>query len=150
MTEILFYHLERQSLEEALPKLLERSIDRGWKSIVQTTTRERLEALDALLWTYDDQSFLPHAADSEPNLEDEPIVLTTGGGNPNAAQVRFLVEAAPFPSDASNYQRIVLMFDGGDEEAVAGARGAWKELRASGHELTYWQQNESGRWEKKA
>lgn len=150
MTEILFYHLERQTLEQTLPKLLERSLERGWKAVVQTTTRERLDALDNLLWTYDDQSFLPHASDGEQDLADEPIVLTTAAHNPNAAEVRFLVENAALPPDISAYARMVLMFDGGDDEALASARQTWKELRASGHELTYWQQSESGRWEKKA
>jgi DNA polymerase-3 subunit chi len=150
MTEILFYHLERQPLEDVLPRLLERSLERGWKVVVQTTTRERLEALDGLLWTYDDQSFLPHAPDSEPDAADEAIVLTTGGGNPNGAGVRFLVEGAALPADAASYQRIVLMFDGNDDEAVGAARSAWKDLRSAGHDLTYWQQSDEGRWEKKA
>lgn len=150
MTEVLFYHLERQPLEAVLPKLLERSLDRGWKAVVQTMTRERLEAIDGLLWTYDDQSFLPHAADSEPEAADEAIVLTTADTNPNSAEVRFVVEGAPLPVDLSPYQRVVLIFDGADEEAVGAARRSWKELRAAGHELTYWQQSEAGRWEKKA
>ncbi|MBN9062263.1 MAG: DNA polymerase III subunit chi [Rhizobiales bacterium 65-9] len=150
MTEVLFYHLERQPLEAVLPKLLERSLDRGWKVVVQAVTRERVDALDSLLWTYDDQSFLPHAADSENDIGDEAIVLTTGPGNPNGANVRFLIEGAGIPSDISAYQRVVLMFDGGDDEAVGAARLAWKGLRTGGHDLTYWQQSDEGRWERKA
>ncbi|WP_342362572.1 DNA polymerase III subunit chi [Terrarubrum flagellatum] len=150
MTEILFYHLERQSLDDVLPKLLERSLDRGWKAVVQFSTRERLDAIDTLLWTYDDQSFLPHAAEGETDLADEPVVLTTSISNPNSAEVRFVVENAAMPTDPAGYQRVVLMFDGNDEDAVSAARLSWKALRGSGHELTYWQQNDSGRWEKKA
>jgi DNA polymerase-3 subunit chi len=150
VTEVLFYHLERQPLEEVLPRLLERTLDRGWKAVVQTATRERMEALDSLLWTYDDQSFLPHAADGETGLAEEAIVLTTSAGNPNAAEVRFLVEGSPLPTEPSEYQRVVLLFDGHDDEAANAARAAWKSLRSSEHELTYWQQSDGGRWEKKA
>ena len=150
MTEILFYHLERQSLEDVLPRLLERTLERGWKAVVQAVTRERMDALDGHLWTYDDQAFLPHAADHEVDLVEEPIVLTIGSGNPNGAEVRFVVDGASLPLDASRYQRIVILFDGNDDEALGAARTSWKNLRASGHELTYWQQGESGRWEKKA
>ena len=149
MTEILFYHLERDPLEQVLPKLLERTLDRGWKAVVQAGSRERLDALDAHLWTYADDSFLPHASDGEGDLGEEVIVLTTGSGNPNGAEVRFLVDGAPLPDEAGAYQRLVLMFDGGDDEAVGAARESWRTLRTSGHELTYWQQSESGRWEKK-
>jgi DNA polymerase-3 subunit chi len=150
MTEILFYHLERQPLETALPKLLERTLDRGWKAVVQAASPERVEALDALLWTYDETSFLPHAAAGEPDSADEPIVLTTAAHNPNQAEVRFLVEGAEFPAAPDAYARIVVLFDGGDDEALAAARVLWKRLKGEARDLTYWRQSDAGRWEKMA
>ena len=51
-TEIYFYHLEHRSLEQVLPTLLERSLERGWRAVVQAASRERVEALNTLLWTY--------------------------------------------------------------------------------------------------
>ena len=61
MTEVLFYHLQNMSLESVLPPLLEKSLERGWRVVVQSTSPERTDALDAHLWTYSDDSFLPHA-----------------------------------------------------------------------------------------
>jgi DNA polymerase-3 subunit chi len=149
MTEVLFYHLEQQTLERVLPSLLERTLERGWRAVVQCTTKERLEALDGWLWTYRDDSFLPHGTASDGPGTEQPIFLTDGDQNPNSAQVRFLVEgAAPLTFDG--YERIVVLFDGRDESAVAQARLEWKRARAAGLEVTYWQQDEDGRWVKRA
>jgi DNA polymerase-3 subunit chi len=150
MTEVLFYHLQRQPLEAVLPTLLERSLERGWRVLVRATTDERLSALDDHLWTYTDESFLAHGTDSEPDAAEQPIVLTASERNPNGAAILFLVEGAPVPDDAAVYQRLVLLFDGNDEEALAAARAQWKHVKEAGHEATYWQQDARGRWEKKA
>lgn len=149
MTEILFYHLTVSTLEDALPGLLERSVSRGWRAVVQTASEERRNSLDTALWTFRDDSFLAHGLDTEPNASEQPILLTTGGENGNDAQIRFLVEGAA-PPDFSPYERGVLMFDGHDEAQLSAARGYWRDLKAQGHEVTYWQQTEDRRWERKA
>jgi len=149
VTEVLFYHLQQTPLEQVLPALLERSLDRGWNAVVQVGNPERLETLNGALWTYRDDAFLPHGTMEDGPLEQQPVALTVEAGNPNQAQVLFLVDGAP-PADIDPYERCVLMFDGRDEAAVGAARGHWKTLSGSGHEVTYWQQNDAGGWEKKA
>ncbi len=149
MAEVLFYHLERQPLERVLPVLLEKTLERGWRAVVQTASQEYAEALDGHLWTYREDSFLPHGLASEREAQRYPVVVTPDTANPNGAQVRFLVEGAPLP-EASDYARVVLLFDGGDENAVAAARASWKAAKNAGHDVTYWQQTDAGRWEKKA
>jgi DNA polymerase-3 subunit chi len=150
MTEILFYHLQGQKLEGVLTPLLEKSLERGWKAIVQGASEERIEALDAHLWTYRDDGFLPHGTWREPDAAAQPVLLTVNDGNPNAANVRFLIEGAAVPADADSYARIVLVFDGDDEDAVAAARAHWADAKTKGFEATYWQPDEQGRWVKKA
>ncbi len=150
MTEIFFYHLQGQKLEGMLPKLLEKSLERGWKVIVQGASEERIDALDAHLWTYRDDGFLPHGTWREQDSAAQPVLLTVNDGNPNAANVRFLIDSAPVPADAGSYQRIVLVFDGEDEDAVAAARTAWSDVKAKGYDATYWQPDAQGRWVKKA
>ena len=149
MTEVLFYHLQRQPLEAVLPMLLEKSLERGWRAVVRATSDERLAALDDHLWTFSDESFLPHGMDREPDAAEQAVVLTLDEGNPNAAAILFLVEGAPVPADASAYQCLVLLFDGNDEDALAAARENWKRVKAAGFEATYWQQDPRGRWGKK-
>ena len=150
MTELLFYHLQNQPLERVLPNLLERSLERGWRVVVQAASEERIEALDAHLWTYRDDSFLPHGTWREQQAAEQPVLLTVNEGNPNGANVRFIVEGAALPADAATYQRIVLLFDGDDPDAVAAARERWTQAKASGFDVTYWQPDEQGRWRRKA
>jgi DNA polymerase III subunit chi len=150
MTEVLFYHLQGQPLERVLPTLIERSLERGWRVVVQSSSEERVEALDAQLWTYRDDSFLPHGTHREATAAEQPVLLTVDEHNPNAAAVRFLIDGAPVPPDAQSYQRIVLMFDGTDDDAVADARTRWSAAKAAGFAVTYWQADDTGRWIKKA
>jgi DNA polymerase-3 subunit chi len=149
MTEILFYHLQRQPLERVLPALLEKSLERGWRVVVQAASEERVEALDAHLWTFRDDSFLPHGTAREPQAREQPILLTVNDDNPNGAEVRFLLDGAPVPADAAAYQRLVLIFDGEDPDAVETARARWGEAKAQGFDVTYWQTDEEGRWQRK-
>lgn len=150
MTEILFYHLQNQPVERVLPTLLEKSLERGWRVIVQVSSDERVEALDAHLWTYKDSSFLPHGTVKGGDPADQPILLTADSDNRNAANVRFLIDGAPLPENPAEYERIVLMFDGDDEDALAAARDRWKDAKEKGLQATYWQPDAQGRWVKKA
>jgi len=154
MTEVLFYQLEHKSLEDVLPGLLEKTRERGWKALVRAGSEERIAALDAHLWTYREESFLPHGLDRDAHPAEQPILLTARAGNPNSAEVLFLVDgSAPEAWDggeAAAAARIVLIFDGRDPAALDTAREQWKAAKSSGHEVTYWQQAASGKWEKRA
>jgi len=147
--EVLFYHLERHPLETVLPNLIERTLERGWRAVVQAGSSERVEALDTVLWTYREDSFLPHGRAGDPFAADQPVYLTAGDETPNGARVRFLVDGAR-ASAFRGFTRLVYMFDGSDAEAISVAREQWKAAKAAGCTATYWQQTEAGRWEKKA
>jgi DNA polymerase III subunit chi len=147
--EALFYHLELKPLDEVLPMLVEKTLERGWRAVIQAGSAERVEALDTLLWTYRDDSFLPHGVASTGQASDHPVVLTTADDNPNGATVRFCVDGCDITS-FDGYARVVILFDGRDEAAVQRARGTWKRAIAAGTAATYWQQSADGRWERKA
>lgn len=147
MAEILFYHLESRPLEAVVPLLLEKTLERGWRAVVEVGSRERAEALDAHLWTYRDDSFLAHGLAGEGAETHQPILITTEPDNLNNAEVRFFADGA-VPQSADGYQRLVYLFSGLDPEAVATARLAWKALRAD-NDVTYWQQDANGRWANK-
>ena len=150
MTEILFYQLNGQKLEQILPPLITRSLERGWRVAVQVSSEERVEALDAHLWTWRDDAFLPHGTWREAEAAEQPVLLTVNAENPNGAAVRFLVDGAAVPADASAYQRLVLLFDGDDPEALETARQRWSEAKKDGFEVTYWRTDENGRWQRQA
>ncbi|WP_309088723.1 DNA polymerase III subunit chi [Phenylobacterium sp.] len=148
MTEVWFYHLERTGLDQALPELLEKTLQRGWKAIVRSPAAERIEHLDGWLWSYRDDSFLPHAPAGEPAAERQPILLTTGFDNPNGADALFLVDGAE-PGELAGYQRCVVLFDGGDPEQLSVARAQWTKVKGQGFSVSYWKQQARG-WEKQA
>jgi DNA polymerase-3 subunit chi len=150
MTEVLFYHLQNTPPEAVLPNLLARSLERGWRVVVQTASDERVDALDAQLWTYRDDSFLPHGTARERDAQDQPILLTTSDETQNGARVRFLIDGVEIPTDAAEYDRLVVMFDGDDPDALATARAQWQQAKAQGFDVTYWQRDAQGKWERKA
>jgi DNA polymerase III subunit chi len=147
MAELWFYHLERSELARALAPLLEKSLQRGWRALVRGGSPERLDELDAVLWTYRDDSFLPHAREGDPKRQ--PVWLTSEGGNPNGAQVLFLLDGAE-PGDISGFERACLMFDGRDEAALELARSRWKQAKSDGIVASYWRESAGGKWEKQA
>lgn len=148
MTEVLFYHLEHVPLERVLPGLLEKTLERGWRAVVQASSKERVDAIDTLLWTFRDDSFLPHGTAGQGREDQQPIFITYEDDNPNEATVRFFVDGA-VAGDLSGYERAVYLFDGRDDQAVAQAREQWKIVKDQGHKATYWQQDQFGKWAKK-
>jgi len=149
MTEIRFYHLTRTSLEAALPKLLEKTLARDWRALVLAGSEDRVEALAAHLWTYDDRSFLPHGTRKDGYPELQPIWLSTSDENVNGANVLFLTDGTESAA-VDRFEVVAELFDGHDGEAVQRARRHWKAYKAAGHEVTYWKQADDGRWTKGA
>ncbi|AWJ87286.1 DNA polymerase III subunit chi (plasmid) [Azospirillum sp. TSH58] len=149
MTEVRFYHLQRRTLEQALPKILEKVLERGWRAVVLAGSPERVDALNQHLWTYDPSSFLPHGAARDGFAADQPVWLTADEENPNGATVLILVDGVTSAAMGS-FDLVCDLFDGNDGDAVLAARERWKICKAAGHALTYWQQNDRGGWEKRA
>lgn len=149
MTELWFYHLERSELERALPPLLEKCLQRGWRALVRGGNTERLDALDTSLWTFRDDSFLPHARDGAGGAGRQPVLLTTAAGNANSARALFLIDGAE-PGDVSGFERVCLMFEGRDEAALESARSRWTQAKEAGKAVSYWRESAAGKWEKQA
>jgi DNA polymerase-3 subunit chi len=145
--EVWFYHLERQGLDQVLPTLLERTLQKGWKALVRAPSGDRVEYLDGWLWSYRDASFLPHAAGAQAG-EADPVALVADEANPNRAEALFLVDGAE-PGALDGYARCSVIFDGRDEAALQVARAQWRKLKDAGFSAVYWRQGQGG-WEKAA
>lgn len=154
MMEVLFYHLERKSLDDVLPALIEKTLERGQRALIKCESADRAAAIDTLLWTYDEKSFLPHAQLGDGDAARQPVLITVEDANANSANLLFIVGGATPPDWQSEstqaFSRVVLLFDGRDPQALAGARDAWKAAKEAGHEVTYWKESPSGKWEKQA
>lgn len=149
MTEVRFYHLTGSTLEGALPQMLAKTLERGQRAVVLAGSEERVEALASHLWTYADRSFLPHGSPRDGHGEDQPVWLSETDERPNGAQVLFLTDRAE-SERVGEYELCAVLFDGKDPDALAASRDQWRVLKEAGHEVTYWQQDEAGKWEKKA
>lgn len=151
MCRVDFYHLQKQSLEEVLPKLLSKAYATDKHILVKIGTPERVEFLNSLLWTFNEESFLPHGSKKDGFAEAQPIWLTTDDDNPNQATFLFLVDGAEIaPTAMTAYERILNIFDGNSEDALSQARRLWKNYKEAGCEVYYWQQSATGTWEQKA
>lgn len=148
-TEVNFYHLTRSSLEDTLPRLLAKTLQAGERAVVMLGSTERVDAINTHLWTFDPNGFLPHGASRDGDADRQPVWLTHLDENPNGAAYLFVADNAR-SERVADYKRCFELFDGRDDAAVAGARDRWKAYKAAGHAMAYWQQSDSGAWEKKA
>jgi DNA polymerase-3 subunit chi len=149
LTEIGFYHLQRSSLEQALPKLLGKALERGMRAVVMAGSDERVKALDGALWSFNQDSFLPHGTAADGNAAAQPVYLTTSEENPNGATLLVLTDGAE-PKFTGTFERCLDLFDGNDDQAVANARRRWRRRLEARDTLAYWQQTDAGGWEQKA
>ncbi len=149
MTDIRFYHLMQKRLEQALPELVAKAVERGHRVLVLAGSPERVGVLDAALWTYDPGSFIPHSAAQDKYAAEQPVFLSTEDKNVNAATVLMLTDGAT-SAHVGDYAMLCEIFDGNDDEVVTAARARWKSYKDAGHTLAYYQQNDMGRWEQKS
>lgn len=143
--EVWFYHLERQALDQVLPRLLEQALDKSWRALVRTREPDRLAHLDSWLWSFRDDSFLPHGLAGEPQAARQPVLLTAGFDNSNAANALYLVDGAEL-GELAGFTRCAVLFD---EPGVDAARAQLLEARGRGLPTAYWRQKGRG-WEKQA
>jgi len=160
MTTIQFYHLTATPLERALPKILEKALAAGFKTLLVAESEERTEQLNQLLWTYDPGSFLPHGSVKDGNIEQQPILICSSAESPEIlcsrlrasqdGKILLAVTNGAMPEQPEAFARILDIFDGNDAQTVEKARNRWKLYKDSGYSISYLRQNGSGSWEQKA
>ena len=147
-TDYWFYHLEASTLESVLPGLLEKTLEKGWRALVKLP-EGKLAQLDNFLWTFREDSFLPHGREDEPQSDLQPILLSSTIESAKGFDAVFLLDGAAI-EDMEGVSRAMIMINGRAAEDVQRERARWKTLKETGASLAYYQQNERGRWKKKA
>ena len=145
-TEVWFYQLHASVLERALPRLVERALDGGFRVLIRCGSRPRLDQLDDVLWTFDPGSFLPHGGPDDGNAATQPVYLSETADNPNGADLLVLLDGIE-AGDLDHFKRCLDLFDGNDADALEAARRRWHDLKDRGYRLTYWAQGDDGRWQ---
>lgn len=143
-----FYHLTESPLDVALPMLVGKARDVGWRVLVRGTDRALLERLDSVLWQGPEDGFLPHGLAGGPHDDDQPILL---GDVPSDgfSCVMSVAGAEVTAEEVKSAERVCILFDGHDGDALQHARGQWRTLTDAGCSAQYWAQD-GGRWTKKA
>ena len=145
-----FYHLTQSGLTQTLASLIEKSRGAGWRVVVRARSDQMVDRLDADLWKGAPEGFLPHGMAGAAFEEEQPVLLTTGMSKPNGASCLMSVEGAMVEAaEVTDLQRVCVIFDGDDPQAVQSAREQWKALTAAGCAAQYWSEA-SGRWSKQA
>ena len=150
MAEVRFYHLTERPLEQVLPVMLARSLERGWRALVRGTEPARLEALSHALWTWREESFLAHGTPADGAPERQPIWLSCEAANPNRANALFLIDGAGAETgELGGLDMAAVLFDGLDPAALERARGQWRLVTEAGLKAVYWAQDQRGGWVKR-
>lgn len=147
--EYWFYHLEASPLEAVLPDLLSKTLGKGWRALVRFGDGEDLSTWDEFLWTYRQDSFLPHGREDQPRADQQPVLLANRVTDSSEFDALFLIDSAE-AGEVEGLTRIMIMIDGRSETSVQAERKRWKDLKDKGASMSYWQQDERGRWAKKA
>ena len=150
MTRFDFYHLQKTPLEQVLPKLCEKAYSTGKRIKILVGNDERVEFLNSLLWTYSEESFLPHGSKKDGFADQQPIFISSSDDNENNAELLILVDGAmPSLDILKAYERVLNIFDGNDETSLNNSRDYWKMIKSTDGELHYWQQKDNGTFEQK-
>ncbi len=148
LTEIRFYQLGQTPLAKALVGILGKALERDFHAVVLCSSSERLDDLNARLWTVEQAAFIPHGGPKDGDAEHQPVWLTTDADdNPNGAKLLVLTDGTAAPASLNHYDMCCVMIDGNDEPALKAARKQWKTFKDDDYVLSYWAQSAAGKWE---
>jgi DNA polymerase-3 subunit chi len=134
---IEFFNLQATGLERepALAWLAEKYMEQ--RVLLLCADEGQVSALDQYLWTYDPQSFLPHAPAGQGEDEHEPVLLSSELQNRNRAKVLLLAynpAAGWLPPPA--FLRVVELIPAKPGPLLDACRARYRELGA-GHTLAH-------------
>lgn len=141
--DVSFYQLLKTPLEKALPKLVEKIYESGFRILIVCESAERVAALNSLLWTFSQSAFIPHGFEGDPTRQ--PIWLSTELKNVNSANLLIITNG--FFLDTNGFEKVLDIFDGTDDVSLTNARARYLKYKEKEHNMTFWRQSETGAWE---
>lgn len=148
MADIRFYHMEQATLDQALPAITMKAFQSGKRVMIRVPDKAGATRLNDLLWSFHPNVFLPHGADGDKHADKQPVWITSAETNDNNAEILILTHGCT-ADNVADFDMVCEMLDGRVESQIKDARARWKIYKADEHELTYWQQDDGGKWGKK-
>jgi len=145
----VFYHLMRAGLDETVLTTVTRAQGAGWRVMIRAPEMGLLAHSDAKLWLGPEEGFLAHGLAGGPHDADQPVLLGPGATTNGAQGLMLLAGADASQDEVAGLERIWVLFDGADPDAVAKARQRWTLYTGWGLAAQYWS-DESGTWVKKS
>ncbi|MGC6530063.1 MAG: DNA polymerase III subunit chi [Candidatus Puniceispirillaceae bacterium] len=145
-----FYQFAGDAVSELVAQLSEKSVEVGKKIIIHAP-EEGAQAISRALWVLHDASFLAHGIDDEDGAEFASVWITTKPDqNQIDADFALCVSGCSLP-DMGAFERVFIVFNGKDEDALQTARSQWKAYSAA-HEgkCRYFAKSDEGSWVQKA
>ena len=133
MTRVDFYILEGStSVEDFACRLTDKVYGLGQTAALWLPGPGEAESLDRRLWTFRQESFIPHALAEQASGDDpEPIILCTDQPVPAAILINLTGHMAPEPSAFTRIAEVIP----DDEDARREARDRYRRYREAGCEL---------------
>jgi DNA polymerase III subunit chi len=141
--QVDFYHLTFAPVERVLPRIAERVLQDNGRLLVVSADEALAERLDAHLWNYRPDSFLPHGRAGKPDEVEQPVLIAPACEAINGARNIALADGV-WRNEALGFERAFLLFG---EDLIDGARTAWRDLgNHENVERRFWKQDEEGKW----
>jgi DNA polymerase-3 subunit chi len=141
--QVDFYHLTVTPVERALPGIAVKVVEGGGRLLIVSAEERQRRQIDASLWTWQAESFLPHAQAGTGDDAIQPVLIAEAVTPANQARFVALIDGV-WREQALAFERAFHFFDA---DRIAEARSAWKALaNREGVERRYWKQDENGRW----
>ena len=147
MTQIIFYSTAPLQVEKTLFALLEKSLEKGNKSLLLFKDKEKCLSVNEQLWTYKQNSFLPHISEDDQIYDniDVPVYLSTKNENPFKAELLFSIDGF-LPDNIDHFERVIIIIDVNDELLNEKYKNYYLDINKNFEDIVFYKSDDNGKW----
>ncbi len=147
MTQIIFYSTAPLQVEKTLFALLEKSLEKGNKSLLLFKDKEKCLSINEQLWTYKQNSFLPHISEDDEIYDDidVPVYLSTKNENPFKAELLFSIDGF-LPDNIDHFERVIIIIDVNDELLNEKYKNYYLDINKNFEDIVFYKSDDNGKW----
>ena len=147
MTQIIFYNTAPLQVEKTLFSLLEKSLEKGNKSLLLFKDKEKCLSINEQLWTYKQNSFLPHISEDDQIYDniDVPVYLSTRNENPFKAELLFSIDGF-LPDNIDHFERVIIIIDVNDKLLNEKYKNYYLDINKNFEDIVFYKSDDNGKW----